>query len=76
MKVKMPVYIEATITKCIGEIEIENPSEFEDAAYELWKSKDYCGFSIYHNNDFDASDPEIFDKDVEEDFKHYKKHQS
>lgn len=75
MKVKIPVYIVATASKYIGDVEIEKAEDFEDAAYELWKQTNYADMQVFHNNDFDLGDCEINTHDIEGEFKYCKKEQ-
>ena len=73
MKVKIPVYIIATASMCIGEIEVEKFEECEDAAYKLFENSE-DGFDVNCHNNFDLGDTEI-DEIRQLEFDYYKKDQ-
>ena len=64
-KVKIPVYIQTVAYKHIGDVEIELPGEFDDAAYELWKSMGFDYPRVNVSNDFELNDEwELPEEDV------------
>ena len=70
-KVKIPVFIIATASRNIGEVEIENPSEYSDAAYKLFEENQE-GFRVNIHNNFDLGEVDI-DYGVIKDWEYWKK---
>ncbi len=72
MKVKIPVYVITTASKYVGDVEIEDIADFDEAADALWSSQGYEP-TIRTNitNDFDLGDPEI-EELSQENFDSYK----
>lgn len=57
---KVPVYAVAGASFYIGEVEIESPEDFNDAAEKLWRSKDYDSPTLcLQCSDIDIGDFEI-----------------
>ncbi len=71
MKVKIPVYAIATASKYIGDVYIENPEDYEDAAEKLLEEKGTI-ISINVSNDFDIGDTFV-DMDQINEWDYYKK---
>lgn len=57
-KIRIPVYIQAWATKCIGYVEIKFLEEFENAANELLEETNE-DISTNITNDFEVGDEEI-----------------
>lgn len=73
MKVRIPIYMVATASKCIGEVEVELYDEIQEAAEKLLEDSDeYLSANI--SNDFELGDTEI-EKIALSDFEFYKKNQ-
>ncbi len=60
-KYKVPVYIEAVASKCIGHVECGSVEEFKREAERLWESQEWDHPSANCTNDFDLGD---FDLDL------------
>jgi len=66
---KIQVYIIATASKYIGEVEVETENEFLDKANKLWTKQDCEAPDINITNKFDLSDWDIDESDVSSYFK-------
>lgn len=45
---KIPVYIQATVSKYIGDVEVEHKDAYESEAYDLWESQQFDYPTICH----------------------------
>lgn len=54
-KYKTPVYINAEVSKCIGEVEGDTLEEINEAAEELWRSQGYEAPTTNIHNDFEIA---------------------
>jgi len=71
-KYNVPVYINATASTYVGNVECDNLDEFNDLADELWKSKGYEAPTPSHDSNFDLGDWDI-DEYSDSDLEIYKK---
>lgn len=73
-KIKVPVYIIASATKHIGDVELEEGTveEYEEKAGLLWEEKGFDHPTLNVHNDFDMGDWDIM-KQSEADLSFYKK---
>lgn len=59
MKKKVDVYIYATVSKYIGEVECSSEDDFSNKAFELWESQGCNTPSFCHQCSVDTSDWDI-----------------
>lgn len=64
---KVPVYLNTTASSYLGEVEIESPEEFLDAAEKIWMSSGYGSPTLCHqcSDNLELGDFEIYEGNLD-----------